>query len=227
MTQRVTLFVAFCISTAIVFSVGCGGTNVANHSTAKTADRESGSSGTVSTETNSVPTTKTTNLTSPAAMTNNLPSADATAEEVCQKFMNLMQSGNRIGAENLLTTTALTVTTRAGLQLEPMGGPTAVYKVRNVRYATTKQKLAQVECSVIDTVDGEEYEMNVTWLVRKQSPGWRISGVMLELEPGQVPDLLSFENIQDVNRIKRLAGEEVIESADPTRQADASTSNIK
>lgn len=227
MTQRVNLFVAFCFSTAMVCSVGCGGSSVADKSDATTSTNDSQKTAAISTETNSVPPTKSTSSTSPATLTSAAPKGDATAEEVCHRFMNLIRSGNRIAAENLLTKTALRITTQAGLQLEPMGGPTAVYEVCDVRYATTKQKLAQVECSITDKVDGEDYEMNVTWLVRKQNTGWRISGVMLELDSGQIPDLLSFENIDDVSKIKGLAEEDVIESSDVSRQADASSPNIK
>lgn len=225
MTLRVSLILGFCLSTALFCSMGCGSKEVASQSNSSDAAPES-NVGKNSTATNSVTPTKTTNLTSPAATANNVPDPGASVEEVCQRFMDLMQTGNRIAAENLLTKSALAITTQAGLQLEPMGGPTAEYKVQDVRYATTKQKLAQVECLIVDKIDGEAYEMNVTWLARKQNTGWRISGVLLELEPGQVPDLLSFENIHDVTKIKNLAGEEVIESKE-TRQADASTSSIK
>ncbi len=226
MTQRLSLAVALLFSAGLLVSAGCGGSSVAEKAEPTSTSTDNSTPVTASNATNSVPTTKSNNSTSPASMDNS-SDPDATPAQVCQRFMRLMRSGNRIAAENLLTRTALSVTTQAGLQLEPMGGPTAVYKVGEVKYATTKQRLAQVECSIVDNVEGEEYEMNVTWLVRKQSLGWRISGVMLELESGQVPDLLSFENVQDVNRIKSLAGEDVISGEETTRQADASTSSIK
>lgn len=175
--------------------------------------------------TTSVAAEKLTNLTSPAPASKKRTVTDSTPKEVCQTFMDMLQSGDRIAAENLLTRTALSVTTRAGLQLEPMGGPTSVFRVNDVFYATTKKKLAQVECSIVDKVDGEEYEMKMAWLVRKHSNGWRISGVMLELEPGKAKDLLSFENVQDVTRIKGLAGAEVVD--DQARQAKSKGTSIK
>lgn len=226
MTHRLTLFAALCFASTLTLSLGCGGSGDADKSETTKPTESAESKSEADSKTNSVAAAKATDATSPAAGASNLPSPDATAQEVCQRFMNLMRTGNRIAAENLLTKSALNVTTRAGLQLEPMGGPTAEYNVGEVRYATTKQKLAQVDCTIVDNVDGEKYEMNVTWLVRKQKLGWRISGVMLELESGQVPDLLSFENIHDVTKIKNMAGEDVIDEAE-TRQADASDFNIK
>ena len=179
-----------------------------------------------STPTTSVAVEKVNNFTSPAEASKDA-STDATPDGVCRKFMKLLQSGNRISAENLLTRTALTVTTRAGLQLEPMGGPNSIFKVNQVAYATNKHKLAQVQCTVLDNVDGESYEMDMAWLVRKYSTGWRISGVMLELEPGKAMDLLSFENVRDVNKIKALAGAEVIDIDDQSRHAKSQDSAIK
>ena len=218
------LFITAMVGTLIgVGLTGCDRTYIAN------ADSEKPGSGSVKTpqkskasHTTSVAVEKV-NLTSPADATK--VASDATPEGVCRKFMELLQSGNRISAENLLTRTALTVTTRAGLQLEPMGGPTSIFKVNDVLYATNKQKLAQVECTIVDKVDGESYEMDMAWLVRKHSVGWRISGVMLELQPGKTKDLLSFENDRDVNKIKALAGAEVVD--DQSRHAKDQNSVIK
>jgi len=150
---------------------------------------------------------------------------DSDPKEVCRKFMSLLQAEKRIEAENLLTRTALTVTTRAGLQLEPLGDDNPVFKINDVRYATTKKKLAQVECSIEETVDGKPYRVGIVWLVRKQAAGWRISGLMLETEPGKAKDLLSFENIQDVNRMKMLVSADVVEGN--SRQAMANDAKLK
>ena len=210
-----------------LFSSGCDRTYIAGNGSAGDAapDSVEVAKSPESTGTTSVAADKLTNLTSPAAASKKRLTADSTPKEVCQSFMSLLQSGDRIAAENLLTRTALTVTTRAGLQLEPMGGPTSVFKVNDVLYATTKKKLAQVECTIVDKVGNEKYEMDMAWLVRKHSTGWRISGVLLELDPGKAKDLLSFENVQDVTRIKGLAGADVVD--DQSRQAKSQNSAIK
>jgi hypothetical protein len=170
--------------------------------------------------TTSVTPDKTEVATSPAAAANELPPTDADPAEICQRFMDLLKSGNRIAAENLLTRAALTTTSKAGLQLEPMGGPTATYEVKATRFATIENKLAQVDCEIVELVDGNEVRSQLTWLVRKQKMGWRVAGLLLSIEPDVPKDLLSFENIQDVEKIKNLAAREVL--GDPeTRQAAA------
>ena len=180
--------------------------------------------GTVSPETNTVAVVSTTEVSSPAKVTAQEITANSTPSDVCQRFLDPLQSGNRIAAENLLTRTALTATTKAGLKLEPMGGPTSTYRTGEVRYATNKQKLAHVDTYVIDNVDGEPYEMEVTWQLHKHLNGWRISGLMLELEPGQTKDLLSLENQFDVAKLQSLAGVEALEETEPP-QAKVSDNN--
>ncbi len=202
--------------------LGCSGSDVAD-TTPTPVGQSSSEDKSTSTETVSV-SPDLANRKSPAET--NKASLDTTPEDVCQNFMHFLRDGKRIEAENLLTRTALTVTTQAGLQLEPMGGPAANYSVNEVRFATNKAKLAQVECSIVETVDGETYEMDVVWLTRKQPNGWRISGVMLELENSSVKDLLSFENMQDVTKIKNIAGSDILED-DATRQAKSSEPTIK
>ena len=124
------------------------------------------------------------------------------------------------GAENLLTRSALTTTSKAGLQLEPMGGPSADYEVKSTRFATIERKLAQVDCDVVELVEGNEVRTQVTWLLRKQNMGWRVAGLLVSVQPGDPHDLLSFENSSDVERIKSLAASESFGDLD-TRQAAA------
>ena len=203
---------------------GCDRTYVADEGSSKTEESQSTLPSQDKPQTSSVSADKLTNVASPATASA-LVSEDATPEGVCRKFMALIKSEKRVEAENLLTRMALAVTTKAGLQLEPMGGPNSVYTVNDVRYATNKKRLAQVECCVADNIDGEKVKMDLTWLVRKQSNGWRISGVMLEMTPGSEKDLLSFENIHDVTKIKSLADADVLN--EDSRQANASGATLK
>ena len=176
--------------------------------------------------TTSVAATKSTNLTSPAVSANTMPPPEAPPEAVCQQFMKLLQSGNRIQAENLFTMSALTTTTKAGLKLEPMGGPTSTFRIGDVRYATNRKRLAQVDCIISDKDEnGNSVEVEVTWQLHKLSKGFRISGVMLQLDDGKAKDLLSLENAYDVAKLQSLAGADVLDTPEP-RQAKAKVSTV-
>ena len=66
--------------------------------------------------------------------------------------------------------------------------------------------------------------MEDTWQLHKHLDGWRISGLMLELEPGKTIDLLSLENQYDVAKLQSLAGVEALDETEPP-QAKVSDSN--
>ena len=75
---------------------------------------------------------------------------------------------------------------------------------------------------MIDTSSDDPFEMEMTWVVKRNKKSWRISGVMLQLKEDAKIDLLSFENLADVRRIKSINDEQVIaEGSDlsPTREA--------
>ncbi len=162
--------------------------------------------------------------TSPAEVTNPLPAADAQPDIVCLRFMELLKSGDRVVAENLLTRTALTATSKAGLQLEPMGSSQARFEMGTIRYATIKNELAHVECEIVEPGSDSTDRNSITWVVRKQNVGWRIAGLLVKLAPDQPEDFLSFENTQDVEMIKSLASAE-FDSELETREANATNTS--
>lgn len=214
---RTRCFDFCCFVTVVVVIAGCGG----EQSEEKTGDKQVSALQTdLNQETKSISASQPSTESSPANVASSLPPADASPTTVCQKFVEFLQSGDRLSAENLLTRSALAVTSRADLELEPLGGPQAQYETGEPMYATTKQKLAQVRCTVIDRIDGQSVESVLTWMVRKQKEGWRISGITIPLEDGQPEDLLSFESYADVLKIKSaLADEPVVTD----RQAEATS----
>lgn len=179
------------------------------------------SSAIAKTTTTSVTPDRTETVESPA--TAELAVADSDPQTVCRKFLNALQMGNRIAAENLLTRAALQVTGKAGLVLEPLGGPQSRFEVMEPRYATIKNEIAYVDCQITDLDNGVETSFAVSWVVKKQNNGWRISGLLMELEEGRPIKLVSFENLQDVEDIKWRAAE-AFADANPndktTRQAN-------
>ena len=141
-------------------------------------------------------------VSSPAvAMDASIP-VDLAPDEVCRRFLKSLQSAERTAAEQLLTKRALLNTKRAELNLESPGSRTAEFTVESPRYATNKRELATVDCIVVDTVDGKTVNSRLAWMLRQEPAGWRISGMILDLDDGKSLDLLSFENLDDIERIK-------------------------
>ena len=144
--------------------------------------------------------------------------------------MELLQNNDSIKAKTLLTRISQMNTTKEELELKAIGGPSAKFSVGQVRYATQKKELAQVDCKVVDTSDDDPFDMEMTWVVRRNEKSWRISGVMMQLEKDAKIDLLSFENLTDVRRIKSINDEQVIaedSGSSATRQAKGKSENLK
>ena len=170
-----------------------------------------------------------TNEVSPANITRkNAPEVafDQSPERLCQRFMELLQDNESIKAGTLMTRMSQMNTTKEELELKAIGGPSAKFTIGQVSYATMKKELALVDCKIVDTSSNDPFEMEMTWMVKRQSKSWRIAGVMLQLDENAKNDLLSFENLQDVRRIKSINDEQLIAEGDDlstTRQAKGST----
>ena len=162
---------------------------------------------------------------SPAKKTVKLPDAEASPELVCELFMEYLNKGQRVKAEQLLTATALSTTAKAGLYLQPIGSSDSKVTIKPAVYATNKQRLAQVDCIVEEVEDGKTVSDQLTWFIRKSKSGWRILGFMLKGEDG-VQDFLSFENVRDVDAILQMSAETARSPAQypKNRQAQAETS---
>lgn len=157
---------------------------------------------------------------SPATNAVKLPEVDASPERVCEIFMQYLNRGDRVKAERLLSSTALSTTAKAGLYLQPIGGKNAKVKIERAVYATDKQRLAQVQCVITEVDQGKEVSDELTWLVRKSKSGWRILGFMLRDDNG-VEDFLSFENVRDVDAILQMS------QTSPPATADRQAANTK
>ena len=153
------------------------------------------------------PTTKTAQINSVAPQVdvatqpNTLPEKEATAKEVCERFLDLLAKGEHNLAGQLLTSRAMKVTVNAGLELEALGGEGSSVKLGDALYATNRAQVAQVPCSVTES-NGES--QSLMWMMRRSESGWRIAGLIVNQDKSQ--ELLSFENRSDVAAIMGAKG---------------------
>jgi hypothetical protein len=135
--------------------------------------------------------------------------------QVCQRFMELLQSGNRLGAENFLTKKALVLTGKAGLVLEPIVSQNAPFVLAQPAFNNLKNEVAYIDCQVDDDSQGSG-ATQLTWILKKQTSSWRISGLMIPTEKkGGGARMVSLENAQDVEWMR-----DDFEDEPPTPTAD-------
>ena len=132
------------------------------------------------------------------------PSADGPAQAVFQ-FLEAVRTGNDQGAQGMLTRLAQEKTAELEMMVAPPGSDTASFEVGEVELLGDQN--ARVASSWTDLEhDGGSRTDYITWLVRRDSSGWRISGMATELVPGEGPVVLNFENPEEIRN--HLAGGE-------------------
>ena len=141
-------------------------------------------------------------------------SPESEPKQVCGAFLELLESGDHRTATKFLTNVAQLETARANLILEAPGGPGCRTEIQPAKYATTERKVAHVECLLYQ--DGSATPISLTWVMRRQYNGWKISGMTIRLDQQTSPDLLSFENPVDLARIQQTVETETTIEFHPT-----------
>jgi hypothetical protein len=121
-----------------------------------------------------------------------------TPESVVEKYIQHLNKSDNLEAEKLLSTISAANFRRANVALEPPGSTEATYAYDAPRYATNQQEIAFVDCRISDRYEGEPVESELAWMLRRYGDHWRICGMVIATDEGQPPQLLSFENPEDV-----------------------------
>ncbi len=125
---------------------------------------------------------------------------DSPPELVCHCFIDRLQHGNLLKAEKMLTQKAMQYIRECNLELSAPGGPDATYRYLTPEYATSQQKVAFVPCVVVENGDTQEFSL----MLKRGEFGWKIAGMLMQMDKSK--DLFSFENPNDVARIKAMIG---------------------
>ena len=96
------------------------------------------------------------------------------------------------------------------------------YRIENVEYAEEIKNAAYVTSVWTDSATGPtESPLEVVWVLRRQSDGWRIAGMAAQIDPGEPPVFMNFEEPNDVLRLKgQLDDEPRREPRGSVRQAN-------
>jgi len=129
-------------------------------------------------------------------------------DEVVRAFLEAARSGEDATATLLLTDKAREETEREGLVLDPPGTPSMKYELGKVEYHEQDPHAAYVNSLWIEGGARPDERLEVVWVLRRQSAGWRIAGMAAQIELNEPPVFLNFESPQDVARIKSELGSE-------------------
>jgi hypothetical protein len=149
-------------------------------------------------------------VTSNESDTDTLPAvASATPEEAIHELMTAYKTGDDAKASALLTEKSRQETERTGKSVSPPGSPNMQFKVGEVEYVNDAKDQAHVGCYISEVgPDGEKFESDVVWLMRKESKGWRVVGIAMKPFPDLDLVYYNFEDQDDMDRKFELVNAE-------------------
>jgi hypothetical protein len=118
-------------------------------------------------------------------------SADASPQQVVERFLRALQDGDEQVVGGLLTTQARQATQQHNLVVRPPGTKSATFQVGSSEKVDGG---AYVNCVWTESVGGglsESFE--IIWVLRHQNDGWRIVGMATQVVPEERPTFLNFE----------------------------------
>lgn len=149
---------------------------------------------------------------------------EETPEEVISQFLDgARRGGAAADVGRLMTATARETYASVGLVMQPPGSPDATFEVtRSVPYGDGGALVNSIWTE--QDAAGQTVTYQVGWALKKETDGWRVSGLILEDDPE--PRVFNFESRADVLAIKQLqSGEPTPDGTAPaeqTRSAEAS-----
>lgn len=114
-------------------------------------------------------------------------------QQTVTNFLEAVRQGNTNLASAQLTPLALERIRAHNMTISPPASETARFTVGDVELIDADKAIVASIWTDLD-VDGQWYDQNTTWALRRGEGQWRISGMAEELGPDQPPLVIDFEN---------------------------------
>ena len=120
----------------------------------------------------------------------------ASPTDVVSQFLDQVRRGGAgSDAGRFLTQKAQSELKRIGRSVQPIGSPQARFDVVRAVNVPDEDNAMLVESRWTEpNPDGQSSEYQVVWSVEKETQGWRISGLAMELDGSEDPTIVDFEN---------------------------------
>ncbi len=155
----------------------------------------------------STPSTAARTVTPPAVATTSPAVATdiSGAEHTVSQFLDAVRRGGETGAaHSLLTTKACAVLERLGHSVQPFGTPAAKFVVTRSEAVAELPGSALVHSTWSEPAEsGDVTTVEVVWALEWEQTAWKISGLAMELSPGQEPMIIDFEDYTDMANLFR------------------------
>jgi hypothetical protein len=156
-----------------------------------------------------------------AAANTGSAAAISSPTDVVSLFLDEVRRGGQDSrAQALLTDRAQSELARIGHTVQPIGSPDARFEVTRAEAVPGEPNAALVHSLWREPVnDGALQDYQVVWAVEKQAAGWRISGLAIEVDPSQPPQIVDFEDGNQMAKLLNGQQEATAEASAPGQDA--------
>ena len=155
-----------------------------------------------------------------AQVTSATSAAVPSPTDVVSQFLDeIRRGGEDSNANLLLTSKAQAELKRIGQTIQPIGSPDAGFQVTRSELVPGEDNAALVHSLWTEpAADGSKTELQVVWAVQREEAGWRISGLVMELDPAAEPVIFDFENGARMAQLLANPGQTSADPQDATSQ---------
>ncbi|MDG2469557.1 MAG: hypothetical protein P8M80_09785 [Pirellulaceae bacterium] len=135
----------------------------------------------------------------PGPISHSLNPSTVTSRYLASLQNALTKGGALNTANDLLTSKAREATRTANVDVSLPGSPNAKYLVHQAEFVTNERNVAHVLTSWNDSVEGEDYQYDVTWVLKNDADnGWGIAGMITAGENPGDTIVFNFEDAADI-----------------------------
>ncbi len=146
----------------------------------------------------------------------------ATPDGAVTEFLQAVRVGDDQKAADMFTPLARERVAELNIQVAPQGSDTASFSVGEVDFLADNGARVAATWTDLDE-NGNPRTDDMTWMVRRESDGWRVAGMATVVFPGEPSLLLDFEKPEETLLKLERVREEVIRRA----QTAASTPMVR
>ncbi len=148
--------------------------------------------------------------------TEGAPTADASAPAaVVAQFYEALRKGSDVTIAGLLTDKAREETSKSGLGIQSQASASLSYEIRESEFVSDQMDGAHVRTMWLEPdAAGQMTSTEVIWVLRKQSNGWKISGMATPVVEGELPLLFNFEEPEDMLQKKEFVEKQLAPPAE-------------
>lgn len=142
---------------------------------------------------------------------------------VVAQFYEALRKGSDVTIAGLLTDKAREETSKSGLGIQSQASAALTYEIRESEYVNDQMDGVHVRTMWLEPdAAGQVMATEVIWVLRKQSNGWKISGMATPVVEGELPLLFNFEEPEDMLQKKEFVEKQLAQPA----EAQAATAEV-